>query len=254
MKGETQNKTVDGTRSFSTYARRRAKVALAESRPPSVDQKGHMFELPSLPLPSDANLKYRYDPIVKQLTNLLMRDGKIGVAQRVRSSVPLFSFCADSAFQYASTADAKDSQSTATILNQLRTAPPPTINPTRPLVPGAPPASHLPLNPILYMTLAIDSVAPLFRVKYVRKLIGGGVALAVPVPLSTKQRRRQAFVWVLDAASKRKMSGSGRWRFAQKVAEEIIAVAEGRSGIWERRSIVHKNSVAARANLNKKVQ
>lgn len=46
-------------------------------------------ELPSLPLPSHAVLKYRYDPIIKQFTNLMMRDGKLSKAQRVRPSVSL---------------------------------------------------------------------------------------------------------------------------------------------------------------------
>ena len=42
------------------------------------------------------------------------------------------------------------------ILNYLRTSPTPKINPMRPLLPGAPPPEHLPLNPLLYLTLAID--------------------------------------------------------------------------------------------------
>lgn len=51
------------------------------------DPSGHQFELPSSPLPNPARLKYRYDPIIKQFTNLMMRDGKLSVAQRVRPSV-----------------------------------------------------------------------------------------------------------------------------------------------------------------------
>lgn len=51
---------------------------------PSVELK-----LPSLPLPSHAVLKFRYDPIIKQFTNLMMRDGKLSKAQRVRPSVSL---------------------------------------------------------------------------------------------------------------------------------------------------------------------
>ena len=47
------------------------------------------LELPSLPLPSHAVLKYRYNPIIKQFTNLMMRDGKLSKAQRVRPSVSL---------------------------------------------------------------------------------------------------------------------------------------------------------------------
>jgi small subunit ribosomal protein S7 len=61
--------------------------------PVTVDTVGHKYGLPELPLPKNANFKYRYDPVVSQVTNLLMKDGKLGVAQRVRSSVSLFSFC-----------------------------------------------------------------------------------------------------------------------------------------------------------------
>ena len=86
----------------------------------------------------------------------------------------------------------------ALILQHLRTSPIPTINPQRPLLPGAPPPSHLPLNPILYLTLAIDSVAPLMRIRSQRGAAGGGVALQIPVPLGLRQRRRQpcSGLWV----------------------------------------------------------
>ncbi len=138
----------------------------------------------------------------------------------------------------------------AMILTHLRTASPPAVNPSRPLVPGAPPPSHLPLNPILYLTLAIDSVAPLLRIRSQKGAAGGGVALQIPVPLGLKQRRRQAVEWILDAAIKRKTRGSGRGQFAQKVAEELVAIVEGRSGVWDRRGGVHKLGVSARANLS----
>jgi small subunit ribosomal protein S7 len=44
---------------------------------------GHKFGLPTLPIPSPSNMKHRYDPVVTQITNLLMKDGKKSVAQRV---------------------------------------------------------------------------------------------------------------------------------------------------------------------------
>jgi small subunit ribosomal protein S7 len=50
---------------------------------------GHKYGLPELPLSSNSNFKYRYDPVVSQVTNLLMKDGKKSVAQRVGSSVSL---------------------------------------------------------------------------------------------------------------------------------------------------------------------
>ena len=141
-------------------------------------------------------------------------------------------------------------QDMAHILEYLRTSPPPTINPTRPLLAGAPPPSHLPLNPILYLTLAIDSVAPLIRVARYSGILGGGHAMDVPLPLRVRQRRRIAFQWILDAVEKKPSRGSGRKQFPYRVAEEIVAVAEGRSAVWNKRMEVHKTGTAARANLS----
>ena len=140
-------------------------------------------------------------------------------------------------------------QQMAVVLQHLRTSPIPTINPARPLLPGAPPPSHLPLNPILYLTLAIDSVAPLLRIRAQKGAAGGGVALQIPVPLSKRQRRRTAIEWILGAASKRRNVGSGKNSLGQRVAQEMIAVIEGKSGVWDRRNGVHKLGVAARANI-----
>ena len=227
-----------GTRSFSTFARRRmdmqTTIPSQPPLPPSMipttsplptttqeGKKGHKYPLPDLPIPNTSQKDHRYDPIVAQITNLLMRDGKKSVAQRNMS----------------------------TILTTLRTAPAPTYSATRNLLPGAPPASHLPLNPVLYLTLAIDSVAPLLRIRSQRGAAGGGMALQIPVPLGLRQRRRQAFMWILDAASKRRSNGSGKDMFALRVAQELIAVVEGRSGVWDRRGAVHRLATAARANL-----
>ncbi|RAL67706.1 hypothetical protein DID88_008445 [Monilinia fructigena] len=109
--------------------------------------------------------------------------------------------------------------------------------------------SHLPLNPVLYLTTAIDSVAPLLRIRSQKGAAGGGASLQIPVPLNVRQRRRQAIKWILDSASKKQSRGSGRGMFAQKVAEEIISVVEGRSTVWEKRVLVHKTGTSARANL-----
>jgi small subunit ribosomal protein S7 len=136
------------------------------------------------------------------------------------------------------------------ILNHLRTASPPTLNASRPLLPGAPPASQLPLNPVLYLTLAVDSVAPLLRLRSQKGAAGGGASLQIPVPLGRRQRRRAAVRWILDAVDKKKSRGSGRGQFAQRVAEEIIGVVEGKSSAWDRRGLVHKSATGARANVN----
>ncbi|KAF7174274.1 hypothetical protein CNMCM5623_006843 [Aspergillus felis] len=59
-----------------------------------------------------------------------------------------------------------------------------------------------------------------------------------------RQRRRTAIRWIIDASDKRRDSS-----FAQRVANELVAVAEGRSGVWDRREAVHKLGIAGRSNL-----
>lgn len=45
---------------------------------------GHKFPLPQQPYPEGFNMKQRYHPVLEQLSRLMMRDGKLSVAQRVR--------------------------------------------------------------------------------------------------------------------------------------------------------------------------
>lgn len=141
-------------------------------------------------------------------------------------------------------------QNVSLILSHLRTSSPPNINPARPLLPGAPPPSHLPLNPLLYLTLAIDSIAPLLRIRQQRGAAGGGTALQIPVPLGLRQRRRKAITWILESAANKKNRGSGKGMFAQRVAETLVSVVEGKSDLWLKRENIHKQGVAARANMN----
>ncbi|KAM4062934.1 ribosomal protein [Hirsutella rhossiliensis] len=189
-----------------------------------VEDLGHKFGLPPKPYPPGFNLKQRYHPVLEQITRLLMRDGKLSVAQR----------------------------NMAMVMNFLRTSPAPIYSPKFPLLPGTPPASHLPLNPILYITIAIDSVAPLLKVRNIVGAGGGGRALELPQPLAVRQRRHTAFKWILDTVDKKPSRGSGRKQFPHRIAEEIIAVVEGRSGAWEKRRQVHKLGTASRANVGSK--
>ncbi|KAF2860088.1 ribosomal protein S7 [Piedraia hortae CBS 480.64] len=223
--GHTAPPPKTGTRSFSTYSRRLLEVAVAPDLPSAHETvQSHKFPLPPLPLPPNSHLQQRYDPLVQQLTNLMMRDGKKARAQTYM----------------------------ATILEVLRTSPAPVYNPARPLLPGAPPASHLPLHPVLYLGLAVDSVAPLLRINHVRGVAGGGAALPVPSPLTLRQRRWRAFKWILEAAEKRQNRGSGKkLMFPHRVAQEIIAVVEGKSSVWEKRQALHKLATTARANLGR---
>lgn len=76
------------------------------------------------------------------------------------------------------------------------------------------------------------------------------MSLPIPVPLSLRQRRRTAIMWILDSALKKKSRGSGPTMFAQRFADEIISVVEGKSSVWDKRAIIHKSATSARVNLS----
>lgn len=50
-----------------------------------LEEPGYSFPLPEKPYSPDFNHKKRYHPVLEQLTRLMMRDGKLSVAQRVRN-------------------------------------------------------------------------------------------------------------------------------------------------------------------------
>lgn len=60
---------------------------------------GHKFPLPELPLAPFSNRKERYDPIVDQVTNLMMKHGRLSAAQRVSGP---FLICAGTARKHIS--------------------------------------------------------------------------------------------------------------------------------------------------------
>jgi ribosomal protein S7 len=228
---QDQLKRSSGNRSFSTFTRRYQpdlqgqdvadpSAAVVANMINQVNQEvaelhpGLKFPAPES-LPKTENFRERYDSLLEQFTKLLMRDGKLSKAQKNMSF----------------------------ILDHLRTASPPQPHPKRPLLPG-PPGPQLPLNPVLYLTLIVDSVAPLIKIRQQKGIAGGGAAVQIPVPLMQRQRRRTAIRWIIDASDKRRDSS-----FAQRVAHELVAVAEGRSGVWDRREAVHKLGIAGRSNL-----
>ena len=54
-----------------------------EERLERIEEQGLKFPAPSVPPEKQKHLKRRYDGVIEQVTNLMMRDGKKGVAQRV---------------------------------------------------------------------------------------------------------------------------------------------------------------------------
>jgi small subunit ribosomal protein S7 len=68
--------------------------------------------------------------------------------------------------------------------------------------------------------------------------------MPVPLPLNKRQRRRTAIQWILTAAESRREQN-----LADRVAKELLNVAEGKGSAWERRQRVHKLAISARANI-----
>ncbi|KAJ6119368.1 hypothetical protein N7523_003648 [Penicillium sp. IBT 18751x] len=228
---QQQLKKSGGTRSFSTSARSNqpgvedsvhadASAAMLADMIQQVNSQalernpGLKFDAPEIPAKT-MNFRKRYDSLQEQFTKMLMQDGKLARAQNNMSI----------------------------ILDHLRTSSAPNPNPRRPLI-GGPPAPQLPLDPVLYLTLIVDSVAPLFRIRQVKGIAGGGTAVQIPHPLNLRQRRRAAIKWIIDASEKRRDA-----QLAHRVANELVAVAEGRSGVWDRRDGQHKMGISGRANL-----
>lgn len=144
------------------------------------------------------------------------------------------------------------------ILDVLRTAPPPQSNASsadRALITDSQIETDkttsmwikrdaLPLSPIQYLTSAIDSVAPLVKIRQQRGILGGGQALQLPVPLRVRQRRRTAIKWILQSAASGKDA-----KLADRVAREVMKVANGSSSAWDKRQAVHRLAITARSNI-----
>ncbi|RMZ90416.1 hypothetical protein DV736_g2352, partial [Chaetothyriales sp. CBS 134916] len=190
---------------------------------------GHKFPLlDTSALKITDHLRRRYDPVIDQVTKSIMRDGKLSVAQK----------------------------NVSIILDYLRTAPAPHAGGAayRPLLSDSMlntehthtvpiPREQLPLSPIQYLTAAVDSVAPLVKIRQQKGMAGGGASTPIPIPLRVKQRRRTAIQWILQAAEARKET-----KLADRLAKEIIKVADGTSSAWEKRQQVHRLAVVARSN------
>jgi small subunit ribosomal protein S7 len=94
LKKKGQNTTPGGSRSYSTMVTPTTggggfDIGLVDLNPAALTPAipGAKFGLPSLPLPTGSHVKRRYDAVVDQVTNLLMRHGEKSKAQRVRTTV-----------------------------------------------------------------------------------------------------------------------------------------------------------------------
>lgn len=97
-------------------------------------------------------------------------------------------------------------------------------------------------DPVDVLKSALDTAAPLVITKTVKT--GFAKNYIVPVPLSSRQRNRMAFLWILDSSDSRASND-----FSVRLAEEILNVNDGNSRIMEKKALSHKLAIANRSYL-----
>ncbi|KAF9311449.1 hypothetical protein BG003_007372 [Podila horticola] len=146
-----------------------------------------------VPVSAEQARSLKANPILSQLVNTIMKDGKKARAQR---------FVADALLEI-----------------RARTQSDP---------------YHVVLD-------ALELASPILKLTATKK---GSKVLQVPTPMTERQRRRRAIVWILEASDKRK----GEKMFKDRLASEFLAVVNGNSGALAKKNQQHKMALANRAN------
>ncbi|KAG0339642.1 hypothetical protein BG004_006729 [Podila humilis] len=150
-----------------------------------------------IPLSAEQTRSLKDNPILSQLVNTIMKDGKKARAQR---------FVADA-------------------LLEIR--------------------SRTQSDPYHVILDALELASPILKLTATKK---GSKVLQVPTPMTERQRRRRAIVWILEASDKRK----GEKLFKDRLASEFLAVINGNSGALAKKNQQHKMALANRANASLK--
>ncbi|KAF9378582.1 hypothetical protein CPB97_009491 [Podila verticillata] len=150
-----------------------------------------------VPVSAEQSRSLQANPILAQLVNTIMKDGKKARAQR---------FVADALLEI-----------------RARTQSDP---------------YHVVLD-------ALELTSPILKLTATKK---GSKVLQVPTPMTERQRRRRAIVWILEASDKRK----GEKMFKDRLASEFLAVVNGNSGALVKKQQQHKMALANRANASLK--
>ncbi|KAF9970437.1 hypothetical protein BGZ73_006851 [Actinomortierella ambigua] len=91
---------------------------------------------------------------------------------------------------------------------------------------------------------AIAQASPILKLTAIKK---GSKVLQVPTPMTERQRRRKAIVWILEASDSRKRAEK---YFGHRLASEMLAVVNGNSGALRKKEALHKMALANRANAS----
>jgi small subunit ribosomal protein S7 len=95
-------------------------------------------------------------------------------------------------------------------------------------------------DPVAQLKEVLEKMSPL--VKLVRYTDGGARAELIPLPLTERQRLRQAWTWILEASDKRPSKD-----FSVRLSEEILSAIQGKSPGFEKKVNQHKLATVNRA-------
>ncbi|KTW25579.1 hypothetical protein T552_03440 [Pneumocystis carinii B80] len=95
-------------------------------------------------------------------------------------------------------------------------------------------------DPYSVLFKAIKAVSPLMKLVFIKK---GTKSIKMPVPLNEHQRHRKAIIWILEASNKQHSKN-----FSERLAQELIAVINGTSSIFQKKEQLHKLALINKAN------
>lgn len=98
-------------------------------------------------------------------------------------------------------------------------------------------------DPVGQLKDVLERMAPVVRLK--RYSDGGARAEMVPVPMTERQRLRQAWDWILESSDKRSSKA-----FSVRLGEEIVAAINGRSPGFDKKVLQHKAAITNRAYIS----
>lgn len=96
------------------------------------------------------------------------------------------------------------------------------------------------MDPVVQLKDVLEKMSPL--VKIVRYTDGGARGELIPLPLTERQRLRQAWVWILEASNRRSSKD-----FSVRLSEEILSAIQGKSPGFEKKNNQHKLAIVNRA-------
>ncbi|KAJ1920842.1 hypothetical protein H4219_001079 [Mycoemilia scoparia] len=96
-------------------------------------------------------------------------------------------------------------------------------------------------DPYKVLADAIEQISPLMITKSAKK---GSKVIQVPKPLSLRQRRRRAILWILEACD-----GRNERSMSLRLSAEIQAIINGTSSTIQKKLLLHQSVLANRANI-----